>query len=151
MMASNKAKMFRMTPEQMQEYQSRIRAKTVPVPPKVSTPVQRVQALGRLKAGAMNKTEAAYAELLEQQKRAGKVAWFRFEGMKFRLADSTFYTPDFCVMLISGELEMHEIKGFWTDDARVKIKVAADMYPMRFVALSPLPKKSGGGWKTEEF
>jgi hypothetical protein len=46
---------------------------------------------------------------------------------------------------------MHEVKGFWTDDARVKIKVAADLYPFRFIAAQALPKKQGGGWKIEEF
>ena len=56
-------------------------------------------ALGRLKTGEMNKTESAYAEYLEQQKRQGLILWYRFEGVKLRLADKTFYTPDFAVML----------------------------------------------------
>jgi len=104
-------------------------------------------ALGRLKAGVMNKTEAAYGKRLELLKGAGEVLWYRFEGMKFRLADKTFYTPDFAVMLADGTMEIHEVKGFWTDDARVKIKVAAEMYPMRFLAI----KKKAGGWEMEDF
>ncbi|AXE32747.1 DUF1064 domain-containing protein [Chromobacterium phragmitis] len=112
---------------------------------------QSIQALGRLKTGAMNKTEAAYAQHLEAQKVAGRVAWFKFEGLKFRLADSTFYTPDFAVMLASGEMEAHEVKGFWQDDARAKIKIAADMYPFKFVAIKARSKKDGGGWAVEEF
>lgn len=110
-----------------------------------------LRALGRLKTGTMNKTEAAYAALLEAQKAAGEVAWYKFEAIKLRLADNTFYTPDFAVMLRSGALEMHEVKGFWTDDGRVKIKVAADMHPFRFVAIRPKAKKDGGGWAVEEF
>jgi hypothetical protein len=110
-----------------------------------------LRALGRLKTGTMNKTEAAYAALLEAQKAAGEVAWYKFEAIKLRLADNTFYTPDFAVMLCSGHLEMHEVKGFWADDARVKIKVAADMHPFRFVAIRPKAKKDGGGWAVEEF
>lgn len=110
-----------------------------------------LQALGRLKAGAMNKTEAEYCQLLELRKRAGEIAWYRFEGIKLRLADSTFYSPDFAVMLSSGEMEIHEVKGFWTDDARVKIKVAAEQYPFRFIAVKPKTKKAGGGWEIEEF
>jgi hypothetical protein len=110
-----------------------------------------LQALGRLKAGTMNKTEAAYAATLEQRRAAGDVAWFKFEGMKFRLAENTSYTPDFNVMLSDGTLEMHEVKGFWTDDGRAKIKIAADLYPMRFVAIRAKPKKDGGGWLVEEF
>ncbi len=110
-----------------------------------------LQALGRLKVGAMNKTEVAYAATLEQRKHAGEVSWFKFEGLKFRLADNTFYTPDFAVMLADGALEAHEVKGHWQDDARAKIKIAADMYPLRFVAIQARPKKDGGGWKVEEF
>lgn len=110
-----------------------------------------LQALGRLKVGAMNQTEAAYARTLELRKAAGEVAWYKFEGLKFRLADNTFYTPDFAVLLGDGALEAHEVKGHWQDDARAKIKIAADMYPLRFVAVQALPKKAGGGWKVEEF
>lgn len=110
-----------------------------------------MQALGRLKTGQMNKTEALYATTLEVRKYDGEVLWYRFEGMKFRLADNTFYTPDFAVMLANGALEAHEVKGFWTDDGRAKIKIAADMYPLRFVAVQQVPRKNGGGWKTEEF
>jgi hypothetical protein len=112
---------------------------------------QALQALGRLKAGAMNKTEAAYARYLEDRKHAGDVAWYRFEGVKLRLADSTFYTPDFAVMLAGGEMECHEVKGHWQDDARAKIKIAADQYPFRFIAITAKTKKSGGGWAVEEF
>ena len=80
------------------------------------------QALGRLKTGEMNKTEGRYAEHLLKLKYAGEILWMKFEGVKLRLADNTFYTPDFAVMLANGQLEMHEVKGFWTDDARVKIR-----------------------------
>ncbi|GER16706.1 hypothetical protein VCH24_17130 [Variovorax boronicumulans] len=110
-----------------------------------------MQALGRLKVGDMNKTEAAYATDLELKKFAGHVLWWRFEGLKLRLADNTFYTPDFAVMQATGLMECHEVKGFWTDDARVKIKVAAELYPFRFVAIKALPKKLGGGWAVEDF
>lgn len=34
---------------------------------------------------------------------------------------------------------------------RSKIKVAADLYPFRFVAAKPKTKKSGGGWEIEVF
>lgn len=108
-------------------------------------------ALGRLKTGERNKTEQAYENLLEAMRIAGDVLWYKFEGMKLRLADNTFYTPDFAVMLASGQIEMHEVKGHWQDDARVKIKVAADLYPFRFVAAKPKAKKDGGGWELEVF
>lgn len=110
-----------------------------------------MQALGRLKTGEMNKTEAAYGMHLEARKIAGEVVWYRFEGMKFRLADNTFYTPDYAVMLSNGQLEAHEVKGFWQDDARVKIKVAASMYPIKFIAVKIKAKRDGGGFAVEEF
>ena len=108
-------------------------------------------ALGRLKVGAMNKTEAGYGQHLELLKHAGEVLWYRFEGVKLRLADNTFYTPDFAVMGAAGQIELHEVKGFWEDDARVKIKVAAEMYPFKFLAVRVKTKKDGGGYAVEDF
>lgn len=107
----------------------------------------RMQALGRLKTGEMNKSEANYAKHLELRKQAGEILWWKFEAIKFRLADNTFYTPDFFVLRSDFVLEVHEYKGFWTDDARVKIKVAADMYPIVFIAV----KKEGNDYKYENF
>lgn len=112
---------------------------------------KKLQALGRLKGGQMNKTEAAYAAFLSDESHAGRIQWFKFEGIKLRLADNTFYTPDFAVMADDGVIELHEVKGFWTDDARVKIKIAADIYPFRFKAFRLASKKNGGGWSVEEF
>lgn len=108
-------------------------------------------ALGRLPVGTMNKTEAAYDAHLQELRHAGAVLWHKFEAVKLRLADNTFYTCDFAVLAADGVLEMHEVKGFWQDDARVKIKVAASVYPFRFVAVTARAKKRGGGWEREEF
>ncbi len=99
----------------------------------------------RRQAGRMTKTEAKYAAHLEMLKHAGAIHWYAFETTKFRLADKTYYTPDFVVMTNLGEWEVHEVKGHWEDDARVKIKVAAERIPMLFIAV----KASGDGWKFE--
>jgi hypothetical protein len=99
----------------------------------------------------MNNTEAEYGRHLELLKSAGEVLWYKFEGMKFRLADNTFYTPDFAVMLNDGRLQAHEVKGFWEDDAKVKIKVASDLYPIEFIAVKKRAKKNGGGFEAELF
>jgi hypothetical protein len=105
----------------------------------------------RPRAGKMNPTEAAYALVLEGLLHAHEIAGYGFERIKLRLADRTFYTPDFDVMRLDGRLEFHEVKGVWRDDARVKIKVAAAQYPFRFIAVSKRKKRDGGGWHTETF
>ena len=94
--------------------------------------------------GRMNKTEAAHAERLELRKKAGEIAGYWFEAVKLRLADKTWLTPDFLVMLADGTLEFHEVKGgFVRDDSLVKLKVAASLYPLfRFV----LCEKHRNGW-----
>jgi hypothetical protein len=77
----------------------------------------------------MNKTEAAYAVLLEQHRQAGKIKDWMFEAITLRLARRTSYTPDFYVVLPDGSREFHETKGFMRDDANVKLKVAANKFP----------------------
>jgi hypothetical protein len=98
--------------------------------------------------GRMNATEAAYARVLEARKLAGEITDYLFEAVKLRLATATFYTPDFMVRLPNGEIEIHEVKGYWMEDARVKWKVAAAKYHWwRFVAVT----KSRGGWEREYY
>jgi len=97
--------------------------------------------------GEMNKTEKAYAAHLEVRRRAGEVEWYAFDAVKLRLAANTFYTPDFFVMLADGSLEIHEVKGYWEDDARVKIKVAASLHPFKFIAVT----QRKGLWEVETF
>jgi hypothetical protein len=99
-------------------------------------------ALGRLKTGVMNKTEAAYAQRLQLMQNHGTILWWRFEAMKLRLADNTFYTADFVVLAQDSVVELHEVKGFMRDDAAVKIKVAAAIYPFRFFIV----RKGTSGW-----
>lgn len=93
-------------------------------------------------AGVMNKLEAEYEKLFLGSKPHG------FEQIKLKLADKTYLTPDFWVLGDDDVLEFHETKGHWMDDARVKIKVAADQYPQfRFLAI----RKDKSGWKMERF
>jgi hypothetical protein len=101
-------------------------------------------AKGRLPDCGMNQTEARYAADLALRRRAGEVAWFKFEAIKLRLADLTFYTPDFFVMLPDGTLEVHEVKGgFIRDDAMVKLKIAAEQFPFRFILAQYRNKATG--------
>lgn len=84
----------------------------------------------RAAAERMNKTEAAYAQYLDFLQRAGYVKSFRFEAITLRLADGTRYTPDFLVERFDTKPELHEVKGFWREDALVKYRVAAELFPM---------------------
>ena len=110
--------------------------------------VNKLQALGRMKTGKMNKTEAAYAQKLEVLKQTGAIMWYAFDQINLRIAEKCFYKVDFFVMTDKGELEAHEVKGgFITDDSLVKIKVAASIFPFRFI-IAQLVK---GDWKVREF
>jgi hypothetical protein len=94
----------------------------------------------------MTRLERRYSQVLELRRRAGDVVWFGFECLKFKLAPRTYFTPDFPVLTLGG-LELHEVKGHWEDDARVKIKVAAQLFPFRFIAVQWCNET----WQTESF
>lgn len=97
--------------------------------------------------GEMNATEKAYAQHLDKLKAVGEVIDWSFESMKLKLGKACFYTPDFVVITPDG-IEVHEVKGHWEDDARVKIKVAAaKFWWFKFIAI----QKDRAGWKVEEF
>ena len=100
-----------------------------------------------LRPTLMNKTESAYAETLEEWRRGGRILSWDFEAVKLKLAPKTFYTPDFFVVF-PGHFAFHEVKGFWRDDARVKIKVAAERFPaFQFTAIT----RAGRDWSYEHF
>lgn len=94
----------------------------------------KITATARLRSQDMNTLERRYAEQLELQRVTGVILWWKFQPLKFklRLADKTYYTPDFLVVARDGALECHETKGFMQDDAAVKLKVAAETFPFRF-------------------
>lgn len=99
-----------------------------------------------------NKTEAAYAAELEQVRLAGAIIEWGYEDAKLRLANGAWFTPDFRVVTVAGATEFHEVKGFWREAARVRIKVAADRFPRyRFIALTKRKARDGGGWAREVF
>jgi len=84
----------------------------------------------------MNRTEDRYAWELLVDQRQGKILDFQFERMVFRLTTPyqgtriVSYTPDFCVVLLDGSIRFDEVKGpFVREDADLKFKMAADMFP----------------------
>lgn len=125
----------------------------IPVPeqPSPKHGKERLYALGRLKVGEKNQTEQRYEdEILRPAMIAGEILWYRFEGIKLRLADNTFLTVDYAVLPKSGVLTMVDVKGgaaVVQEDARVKMRVAADSYPFAFQLAFPV---KGGGWTVQD-
>ena len=105
----------------------------------------RTKARAIHRPGVMNKTEAAYGFYLSDRQAKGHIREFKFEAVKLILGNRCSYTPDFMVVRPDGTLEFHEVKGFWRDDARVKIKTAADKFPFVFIAA----KQTKTGWEIE--
>lgn len=91
----------------------------------------------------MNRTEARFwREQVWPAVTAGEVQWWAFEGLKFRLGKNLLYIPDFDILQSDGALWCVDTKGTWggtrkhpeqyagwKEDARVKIRAAADQYP----------------------
>ncbi|GJL53949.1 MAG: hypothetical protein NPIRA02_10810 [Nitrospirales bacterium] len=96
----------------------------------------------------MNKTEAAYALALDAVKRNGGIISWKFEPLKLRLADRTYYSPDFIVEAHDHTLQIHEVKGFMRDDAAVKLKVAEEHFGEWFEFY--LIRKIRGGWNVKK-
>jgi hypothetical protein len=124
------------TNEQFERLQQNVKDKSVPV----RAPVQQ-RARGRVGKAAerreMNKTERRYHDHLEEEQRAGRIAGFKFESIKLRLADNTSITIDFMVIGIDGFIEFHDTKALWKstgkpgvkEDAQIKMKIAAEQFP----------------------
>ncbi len=108
-------------------------------------------AKGRLKPGEMNASEREYAQHLEALKADGRVLWYAFEGITLKLGRGVRITPDFAVLPHSGVLELHDVKGLWRDDAKAKMRMAAQLFPIRIVAVKKRLKRDGGGWSVEDF
>ncbi len=116
----------------------------------------------RLEPGEMNKTERRYARHLEGLKYAGEIEGYVFEGMTFTLVHNVperrngmIYRPDFLVITREA-VELHEVKAFSKttgkalvrDDAKDKIKMAAEMFPwFRWIMVW----EENGRWQKEEF
>lgn len=101
------------------------------------------------KAGEMNGYERDYAQHLEARRQAGEIREYYFEALKLRIGRACFYTPDFLVVRADDVVELHEVKGFWEEDARVKVKAVAALYP--FVVVAVTRPRKGEPWNVERF
>jgi hypothetical protein len=125
-------------------------ATKAPKPSNRTTQAKKARPRPQHTPGRMNKTEARYLQdVIEPRLKTGEYRSAKFEAVKLRLADRTFYTPDFAVVNdATGEIELHEVKGGWIeDDAMVKFKTAAAMFPeYRWKLVQQ--KKTTGPWET---
>ena len=97
--------------------------------------------------GQMNKLETRYYHHLTGRQTLGQIEWFAFEAVTFKLAFDTRYTPDFMVLRKDTVIEFHEVKGFWEEDAKIKIKCAAEKFPFIFIGI----KSVKGVWEFENY
>jgi hypothetical protein len=101
-------------------------------------------------AGQMNGMEKRYAAHLDLRLAVKEISAWKFEPLKLKLAPATFWTPDFEVVMPDGGIELHETKGHWEDDARVKIKIAAQAF-REFLIVAVTWDKRNKIWRFEEF
>lgn len=92
-------------------------------------------------AAKLNKTEALYYWYL---KNSPLYKWVGVQCVTLKLGDDTRYTPDFICIDNLGDMVAVEVKGFWRDDAKVKIKVAARMFP--FIQFEVIQKGKNDVW-----
>ena len=102
-----------------------------------------------------NRLEACYDNYLAMLKRAGKILDYRFEPFTLRLTYKTItnYKPDFLVINLDEYMEIHETKGYMEEDAWIKLKLAADLYPwFTFYLVRAASKKHGqvANWDIKE-
>ncbi len=108
----------------------------------------------RSERGKMNKTETRYSELLKAQKLAGEIADYWFEPLSLRLSrpakgQPARYSPDFLILMPDGTTIFDDVKGTGIDNEAsiVRIKVAAELYPLWvFRIAKERRKRDGGGW-----
>ena len=100
--------------------------------------------------GRMNKLESRFEqEILKPALQNGSISQYKFEPIKLRMAKRTFYSPDFMAVRSNDQaILIYEVKGHWEDDARVKWKTCAELFPeFVFVAVQRLK----GCWSYEYY
>lgn len=106
-----------------------------------------MRSLGRVRTRKVDAAIEAYGELLATLRLRGDVLWFRANPIKLRLADETYYGPNFAVMVASGHLEMHHVVDAAKNESLTTVKIAAEQFPFRFVAVH---RDDSCEWKFQE-
>lgn len=107
----------------------------------------------RQNSAGLNKTEQAFKEYLERSLYPSEK--MMSQAVTLKLGNGVRYTPDFMCTVNAEDMDMaafltilyaYEVKGFMRDDAAVKIKVAASLYP--FIQFHLVTRK-GQGWQID--
>lgn len=140
---------MRFTPDDVKLMQSRMAAQGQTVTVDQAAHLVKLGACiaprGTRAPSKMNKTEAAYGQVLELRKRGGEIAWYCYEGITLKLAPDCRVTIDFDVMLADGSIELHEVKGFMRGDASVKYRIATELFPFPILIV----RRQKGVWIIE--
>jgi hypothetical protein len=104
----------------------------------------------RQNSAGLNKTEAAFLDFLKRDKYAA-IDVLTPQSITLRIANGCRYTPDFFTVEhqeYGHTIRAYEVKGFMRDDAAVKLKVAASLYP--WIKFHLVSKGKGGTWNVQE-
>ena len=110
--------------------------------------------------GVMNQTEKWYKEnVLDERLKSGELVKVEFERVKLILVHpdpgtkrrESSYLVDFNCVNSSGEFEMHEVKGYADEADRLKIKVAAELFPEWHWTMVHVDRRKGCVTKREDF
>lgn len=77
----------------------------------------------------LNRTEQRYRDRLELMKRSGGIVDFKVQQITLKIADDCRYTCDFSVINNDYTITLVDVKGFEREDAVIKMKCAAQMFP----------------------
>lgn len=96
----------------------------------------------------LNKLERAWLQELRRRTVPYPTRHVLIQAITLKLAFDTRYTPDFAIADVCGGVTFYETKGpqFW-DDAKVKLKVSARMFPCFIFFL--VTRSKDGQWKEE--
>ena len=130
--------------------------------------------LGLKRDGSLNTLESRFRDQLEEWKMAGLVRWYIAKPCAFRISQGCHWYPDFMVWWgyakgpfstdyrpthweidqsfagVEQNIQLIDVKGFWRDDALVKVKTIAELYPC-FLVSSVMWDKKGKTWRWRHF
>lgn len=104
-------------------------ARTGQAPPAAPVPRETVPSADVVRPRYRSQLEAHYAQYLTWREQAGEVTRWYYEPFSLNIAEGCRFTPDFLVILPDGTQRIDETKGYMREAARVRLRVAARLYP----------------------